>query len=129
MTCSTTGSTWSNGRGGRCRRAGSRGGARGDRGRHCCGAGRWRRGLAGRGAVLAALGGSRTSLGVATILAGCVLAYDAGLKRTALGPEVMGACRALNVLLGMSQAPGLGGPVAWLVAGSMGVFVAGVTWI
>jgi 4-hydroxybenzoate polyprenyltransferase len=41
----------------------------------------------------------------------------------------MGACRGLNLLLGMSQAPALGGPVAWLAAVSLAVFVAGVTWI
>jgi 4-hydroxybenzoate polyprenyltransferase len=29
----------------------------------------------------------------------------------------------------MSQAPSLGGPVAWLAALSLGLFVAGVTWI
>src|SRR5205823_7506807 len=38
-------------------------------------------------------------------------------------------CRGLNVLLGMSQAPNFGGPAAWLVAGSMALFVAGITWI
>ena len=48
---------------------------------------------------------------VAALLAACVLAYDAGLKHTVLGPQVMGACRGLNVLLGMSQAPDFGGPV------------------
>jgi 4-hydroxybenzoate polyprenyltransferase len=41
----------------------------------------------------------------------------------------MGACRGLNLLLGMSLAARLGGPPAWLAAGSMTVFVAGVTWI
>ena len=81
------------------------------------------------GPALAALSGSSSSVAVATLLAACVLAYDAGLKRTVLGPEVMGACRGLNLLLGMSQAPGLGGPSAWLVAGSLALFVAGVTWI
>lgn len=62
-------------------------------------------------------------------LVGCVLAYDLGLKRTPLGPEVMGSCRALNLLLGMSRAEDLGGPAAWLVAGWYGTFVAGVTWV
>jgi 4-hydroxybenzoate polyprenyltransferase len=81
------------------------------------------------GPALAALSGSWTSTGVAAMLAACVLAYDAGLKRTVLGPEAMGACRGLNVLLGMSQAPELGGPAAWLVAASLAVFVTGVTWI
>jgi UbiA prenyltransferase family len=99
--------------------------------------GRVYRGLAGwfgglalaMGPGLAALSGSPVSLIVALVLAACVLGYDAGLKRSMLGPEVMGACRGLNLLLGLSQAPRLGGPTAWLVAGSIAVFVAGVTWI
>ena len=85
-------------------------------------------GLAGRTA-LAWLSGSFTSLIVAAALAASILAYDAGLKRTVLGPEIMGACRGLNLLLGMSHAPALGGPVAWLAAAAFGLFVAGITWI
>jgi 4-hydroxybenzoate polyprenyltransferase len=81
------------------------------------------------GPALAALSGSRASLAVALLLAACVLAYDAWLKRTTLGPELMGACRGLNVLLGMSHDPALGGPWGWLVAGSLGLFVTGITWI
>jgi 4-hydroxybenzoate polyprenyltransferase len=81
------------------------------------------------GPLLATLSGSLRSLGVATLLSVCVLAYDAGLKRTWFGPQVMGACRGLNLLLGMSQVPALGGPVAWLAALSLAVFVTGVTWI
>jgi len=88
------------------------------------------------GPALAALSGSSTSFLVALILAACVLGYDAGLKRTLLGPVVMGACRSLNLLLGLSQgyrdgfhgAP-FGGPLAWLVAFAFGLFVVGVTWI
>ncbi len=81
------------------------------------------------GPCLAALSGSGPSFLVALLLAGCVLGYDAGLKRTVLGPEVMGTCRGLNLLLGLSQPPGLGGPAGWLLAGSLAVFVIGVTWI
>lgn len=81
------------------------------------------------GPVLAWLSGSPVALRVALLLAASVLAYDAGLKRTVLGPEVMGACRGLNLLLGMSHAAALGGPVAWLAAGSYGLFVTGITWI
>ena len=81
------------------------------------------------GPILAGLSGSSASFVVALILAACVLGYDAGLKRTILGPEVMGACRGLNLLLGMSQAPEMGGPAGWLVAGSLALFVVGVTWI
>jgi 4-hydroxybenzoate polyprenyltransferase len=39
---------------------------------------------------------------VALALAGSIVAYDAGLKRTLLGPFVMGACRGLNVALAIS---------------------------
>lgn len=73
---------------------------------------------------------------IATALAVCIVLYDAALKNTLLGPVLMGACRLLNVLLGMS----LGAPLAeggsllgysgahWLVAGGIGVYVAGITW-
>jgi 4-hydroxybenzoate polyprenyltransferase len=81
------------------------------------------------GPILASFSGSTTSLIVAVVLAGCVLAYDAGLKRTVLGPEAMGACRGLNLLLGLSQGPEMGGPAAWLVAVGLGLFIVGVTWI
>jgi 4-hydroxybenzoate polyprenyltransferase len=85
--------------------------------------------LLGSGVALAGLSGSLASLAVAAILALCVLAYDGGLKRTGLGPEAMGACRGLNFLMGASQAPALGGPIAWQIALGMAVFVMGVTWI
>ena len=73
---------------------------------------------------------------VVTLLAGCILLYDGGIKATPLGPLLMGTCRSLNVLLGAS----LGGtdiagdvvltfPTYVLVAAlGMGVYVAGVTW-
>ncbi len=81
------------------------------------------------GPALAACSGSPTSFLVALVLAGAVLGYDAGLKRTPLGPQVMGACRGLNLLLGLSQAPDLGGLSAWEVAFAFALFVTGVTWI
>ena len=70
---------------------------------------------------------------VATTLAGCVLAYDLGGKRTVLGPPLMGACRSLNVLLGMVCTPEPRAPwdlpASWLgVAAGIGVYVAGITW-
>jgi 4-hydroxybenzoate polyprenyltransferase len=64
---------------------------------------------------------------LATALALNILSYDAGLKHTWLGPCAMGSCRALNLLLGMSHAASLGGPVAWLAALAFGSFVAGIT--
>jgi 4-hydroxybenzoate polyprenyltransferase len=41
----------------------------------------------------------------------------------------MGACRGLNLLLGMSHAPSLGGVSCWLAATGFGAYVAGLTWI
>jgi 4-hydroxybenzoate polyprenyltransferase len=57
-----------------------------------------------------------------------VVLYDAVLKRTPLGPPAMGACRMLNVLLGMSAA-GAWGDEHWLVAAALGTYIAGVTWL
>jgi 4-hydroxybenzoate polyprenyltransferase len=75
---------------------------------------------------------------VATTLAAAIVAYDLGLKDTVIGPLVMGACRGLNVLLGMSLAPliAASGPVlvagfTWpqiVLATGMGIYVAGITW-
>ena len=75
---------------------------------------------------------------IATILAMCIVAYDAMLKRTVGGPVFMGACRFFNILLGMSVASQVacGGPQLLLryeygqilVAGAVGIYIAGVTW-
>ena len=65
---------------------------------------------------------------VAALLATCILLYDAWLKRTPLGPLAMGACRMLNVLLGMNALDAPLHAEHWLVAGAIGVYVAGVTW-
>lgn len=64
----------------------------------------------------------------ASALAGCIALYDAWLKRTILGPFAMGSCRVLNVVLGavavgMSLDSGIG-----YVAGTLGLYVAGLTW-
>jgi 4-hydroxybenzoate polyprenyltransferase len=79
------------------------------------------------GTALAAASGSFTSAVVAAILAGCILSYDAALKHTWLGPLLMGACRGLNLLLGMSHAPALAGPIGWCAAIAYGIYVAGIT--
>jgi 4-hydroxybenzoate polyprenyltransferase len=63
----------------------------------------------------------------AAVLATAILLYDAWLKRTPLGPLAMGACRMLNVLLGMSAVEGTLHAEHWLVAGAIGVYVAGIT--
>jgi 4-hydroxybenzoate polyprenyltransferase len=85
---------------------------------------------------------------VATLLALCIVAYDSFLKQTPLGPLIMGACRSLNILLGMSLAApapivpsirslsGIVGrnqhawslyPNEWLIALGIGIYIAGVT--
>jgi 4-hydroxybenzoate polyprenyltransferase len=74
---------------------------------------------------------------VAVVLALAVVAYDAWLKNTQLGPLGMGLCRFLNVLLGMSVA-GIAVPPeqaflsyhasSWLIAGGLGLYITGVTW-
>jgi 4-hydroxybenzoate polyprenyltransferase len=74
---------------------------------------------------------------VATLLAVSIVLYDAALKRTPLAPLLMGACRALNVLLGMSLGPlaaeaaspyvSWGTPAGWLIALGIGVYIVGVT--
>ena len=65
---------------------------------------------------------------VAIGLAGCIFAYDALLKRTPVGPLGMGACRMLNVLLGMSIVPAPWHTEHWLVAGGMGLYITGIAW-
>lgn len=85
---------------------------------------------------------------VASLLAAAVVLYDAAAKQTPLGPLVMGACRTLNVLLGMtaasvSSAAALPQAAPWhmilpqaapwpaahlLVALGVGVYIVGVTW-
>ncbi|MCG6941435.1 MAG: UbiA family prenyltransferase [Thiohalocapsa sp.] len=63
-------------------------------------------GLLAAGVLLGATAGLAPLL-VVTALAATLIAYDAGLKRGALGPPVMGLGRALNWLLGLSAAPAL----------------------
>ena len=65
---------------------------------------------------------------VATLLASIVVLYDVLVKRTPLGPLAMGACRMLNVLLGMSGAAGSWRDEHWLVAAAIGTYIVGVTW-
>jgi len=79
------------------------------------------------GPVLAFTSGSVGSGIVAAILAACILSYDAALKHTWLGPAFMGACRGLNLLLGMSHSVGLAGPTGWYAAIAYGLYVAGIT--
>ena len=61
-------------------------------------------------------------------LAACIVLYNAGAKRTPAGPVVMGGCRMLNVLMGMSVVATAWGPEHYLVAGAIGVYITGLTW-
>jgi 4-hydroxybenzoate polyprenyltransferase len=72
---------------------------------------------------------------VASVLGAAVWAYDRVLKRTPIGPVVMGGCRCLNVLLGVSAGTAAAGGQAWLgyaphellAAGGLGVYVVGLS--
>ncbi|HZT81047.1 MAG TPA: UbiA family prenyltransferase, partial [Gemmataceae bacterium] len=92
-------------------------------------------GLMGLGLLLALLAGWRESgrffsaaLALAGLLAGAILLYDGWLKRTWAGPLGMGACRFLNVLLGLTLADRLGWPWGAHLALVVGLYVVGVTW-
>jgi 4-hydroxybenzoate polyprenyltransferase len=65
---------------------------------------------------------------VALFLAGAILLYDGWLKRTWAGPLGMGACRFLNVLLGLSVAGAPPWPWGWHLALIVGLYIVGVTW-
>jgi 4-hydroxybenzoate polyprenyltransferase len=64
---------------------------------------------------------------IVTGLAICILLYNKLLKQRPVAPLAMGACRALNVLLGMSLAPVGAGRGQWIIALGIGVYVTGVT--
>jgi len=85
--------------------------------------------FAGGFGLAAAFGPSWRSGATAAALILAVVLYDVGLRRTWLGPQVMGLCRGLNVLLGMSLAPAWGGGWVWLVPGAVVVYITGVTWL
>ena len=64
---------------------------------------------------------------VGAALTAAVWLYDRRAKATPLGPAVMGGCRGLNWLLGMTAAGGPHAPHEWLVPLGMGIYVAGIT--
>lgn len=66
---------------------------------------------------------------VAGALVLCILFYDAWAKNTVLGPIAMGLCRAANVLLGMSILGFAWGAPHAIVAGAVGLYITGVTWL
>jgi 4-hydroxybenzoate polyprenyltransferase len=64
---------------------------------------------------------------IATLLAACVVLYDRTLKRTPIAPLLMGGCRMLNVLLGMSLSATAWAAAEWSIAAGIGVYIVGVT--
>jgi 4-hydroxybenzoate polyprenyltransferase len=81
-------------------------------------------GLTGSGLALAAAGGGRDALRIATVLAATIWAYDGWLKHTPMGPVGMAACRGLDVLLGAGWQ---GRHHALLAAGALAVHTLGIT--
>lgn len=80
------------------------------------------------GVTAAALSGRLQPVIAAAILAALILFYDLSAKRTEGGTVVMGACRAFNVVLGMSASLGDWDPTFVLPASGIGMYVIGVTW-
>lgn len=66
-------------------------------------------------------------LWIVVALIAAVIGYDGPYKKTVLGPPLMGACRGLNVLLGMS--PALTWGAAQAIAPGVALYVAGITWV
>jgi 4-hydroxybenzoate polyprenyltransferase len=72
--------------------------------------------------------GGWTPAVLAVCLAAAILLYDGWLKRTWAGPLGMGACRFLNVLLGVSACGSLLWPRGAHLALVVGLYIVGVTW-
>jgi hypothetical protein len=64
---------------------------------------------------------------IATLLASCIVLYDGALKRSRFAPLLMGECRFLNVLLGMSLMIVPWGRAELLIAVGIGIYIVGVT--
>jgi 4-hydroxybenzoate polyprenyltransferase len=62
----------------------------------------------------------------AGLLAVLILAYNAGLKSSALGPIAMGGCRAVNILLGFSGTT-VDWPLRIACAAVVGSYIVGIT--
>jgi hypothetical protein len=64
---------------------------------------------------------------VATLLGCIILLYDGALKTSRFAPLLMGECRFLNVLLGMSLMFVPWGRAELLIATGIGIYIVGVT--
>jgi 4-hydroxybenzoate polyprenyltransferase len=84
--------------------------------------------LTGGGIGLAAWH-STTSGAVAAALACAILLYDGAVKASPLGPLAMGACRFLNVCLGLSVLGGAAPPERWMWIAplTMGAYTTALT--
>jgi len=85
--------------------------------------------------MLAGVGAAQTvgkqSLIVAGLLVVAILGYDTILKKTFLGPVMMGICRFLNVMLGASAVAreiNLWVKPQLRIAAALGLFIIGLTW-
>ena len=66
---------------------------------------------------------------LALLLTGAIFLYDGWLKRTLVGPVGMGACRFLNVMLGVAPAAALLPTRGLYLALVVGLYIVGVTWL
>jgi 4-hydroxybenzoate polyprenyltransferase len=66
---------------------------------------------------------------VGVALAAAILVYDGGAKQTLLGPVSMGACRFLNVALGLTVAGFCAPDWGWIGAGIMFVYTTLITYL
>jgi len=74
---------------------------------------------------------SPTAGAVAAALACAILLYDGALKSSPLGPLAMGACRFLNVCLGLSVLGGAAPPERWMWIApiTMGAYTTAITML
>lgn len=84
------------------------------------------------GGLLLAWSVGRAPFTIALALAGCILLYDGGAKRTKVGPLVMGSCRGLDLALGLSAGLSLDRPwpaIAIIGPIVLALYVAGLTYV
>ncbi len=84
--------------------------------------------LFGLGFASTFLVGLNTAL-VAAGLIIAVISYDVGIRKSVFGPELMGLCRGLNLLLGLSAGSTGVDLFGGLIAIGLTIFITGVTWI
>jgi 4-hydroxybenzoate polyprenyltransferase len=68
------------------------------------------------------------SLPISMLLVISIFLYDGMLKSTFAGPILMGLCRSLNILLGLSILGAWPDFWGWLLAIIVGIYIGGVTW-